>query len=324
MDWKDRHKMDYLANTLLRNSIIAHSASVEEKRREEKRQQKEAERRRKAEEERRQQREDLLQQCRTMIEDNVTHLTQLLSELSTSCRLAFDPADLRAMEELMPLFPMAEALSLQGEIGPEQQAFLRDYLNRHQPRYNLAQFTRAAIDREGVYDQWNALAGLSPTHCGQIWHTWIELVYRQQALDVAQEIVDCLGQILECFWLLESLETDPAQVCYDNINANLNAYMDSYSDQPYLHTVLRLQYELSQAYGGERPDYIPCLVREATCSIPGESVLQYTVHRTTPLDGVSFPRTYLVREIAAPGPDKIWELSPDHQPTVFFSEDENA
>lgn len=322
MDWKDRHKMDYLANTLLRNSIIAHSASVEEKRREEKRQQKEAERRRKAEEERRQQREDLLQQCRTMIEDNVTHLTQLLSELSTSCRLAFDPADLRAMEELMPLFPMAEVLSLQGEIGPEQQAFLRDYLNRHQPRYNLAQFTRAAIDREGVYDQWNALAGLSPTHCGQIWHTVIELVYRRWSPDVMQEIVDCISGILVPFWCMEFPSTDDEEILFGNIVDNLNSHSDSDQDQPHLHAVLLLQYELSQAYGGERPDYIPCLVREATCSVPGESVLQYTVHRTTPLDGVSFPRTYLVREIAAPGPDKIWELSPDHQPTVFFSEEE--
>lgn len=249
-------------------------------------------------------------------------MTQLLSDLSAPCRLAFDPADLRAMEELMPLFPMAEVLSLQGEIGPEQQAFLRDYLNRHQPRYNLAQFTRAAIDREGVYDQWNALAGLSPTHCGQIWHTLIELLYRRWSPNVGQEIVDCLGQIVQYFWSLECSDIDAAQVRYENMNADLNTYIGNDPNQPYLHTVIRLQEELSNAYGGEMTDYIPCLVREATCSIPGESVLQYTVHRTTPLDGVPFPRTYLVREIAAPGPDKIWELSPDHQPTVFFSEEE--
>lgn len=322
MDWKDRQRINHLTNTLLCHSIIAHTSSEVEKQREEKRQREEEEHRQKLREELQQKLTGLLQECCDEIEAGVSQMTQLLSDLSAPCRLAFDPADLRAMEELMPLFPMAEVLSLQGEIGPEQQAFLRDYLNRHQPRYNLAQFTRAAIDREGVYDQWNALAGLSPTHCGQIWHTLIELLYRQQASDIGQGIVDCIGQIIQHFWLLESTDTDAAEVRYENINDNLNAYMDSDPDQPYLHTVLRLQLELAQAYGGEIADYIPCLVREATCSIPGESVLQYTVHRTTPLDGVSFPRTYLVREIAAPGPDKIWELSPDHQPTVFFSEEE--
>lgn len=322
MDWKDRQSMDHLADTLLRHSIIDSCMDDIAKQREEKRQREEEERRQKLREELQQKQENLLQQCRDEIEINASMITQILSDLSTPCQRAFAPADLHAVEELMPLFPMAEVLSLQGEIGPEQQAFLRDYLNRHQPRYNLAQFTRAAIDREGVYDQWNTLAGLSPTHCGQIWHTLIELVCRRRSADAMQGIIDCLGQILYLFWLLESTDTDAADVRYESIIENSNNHAASDQRHPPLHAVILLQVELSKAYGGEISDYIPCLVQEPTCSIPGESVLQYTVHRATPLDGVSFPRAYLVRETTYPNPDKIWELSPDHQPTVFFSEDE--
>lgn len=317
MDWKDREKMHYLTDTLWQQHLLSESSKMWAERQEQTRQQK-------MEQElleKQQKWNDQLEQFCDMIHDGTTNLVHLLSTLSAPCLRAFSPSDLLAMEELMPLFPIAEVLSLQGEIGPEQQCFLRDYLNIYQPRYNLGQFTKAAIEREGVYSEWYSLTGLSETYCGQIWHTLIELICRQRTPESMQTVVNLLGQILYPFWFLECLDMDAAELRYQRIIANLNIHAANDQTQPYLHTLMLLQLELSKAFGGEATDYIPCLARNPDYSIPGESILQYTVYRATPLDGIVFPRTYLARKIASPGPDKIWEVSPDHlEPTVFFSE----
>lgn len=148
-------------------------------------------------------------------------LDSLLSDLSFSNILAMEQKDLTDLEELAPLFPIAEILSMQGYISPEQRLFLQDYINFKSPRFNLGQFTKAAIGREGVYPQWHALTGLDSTYCGQIWHTLIELICRQRAPEVMQQAVDLLGKILYLFWFFACTDMEPAQIRYKKIISNL-------------------------------------------------------------------------------------------------------
>ena len=138
--------------------------------------------------------------CPSGLCPNCEYLGPLLNELCFSQRKVIDEEKSNTLKELVPMFPIAEILSLQGCIGPTQEKFLRDYINIHQSRYNLKQFLTAAIEREGRYPEWNALCGLDETHCGQIWHTLIEILCRLHDPEKFQQVCDHLGSILYHFW----------------------------------------------------------------------------------------------------------------------------
>lgn len=156
------------------------------------------------------------------IANAVFYLGLMLNELCFSQSYAIDERRSDDLKELLPLFPMAEILSLQGCVGLAQEQFLQDYINIHQTRYNLKQFLTAAIEREGIYPEWNALCGLSETHCGEIWHTFIEIICRVRAPEKFQDAVDRLAAILYHFWLLDHPDIGPAQIRFQTIISNLN------------------------------------------------------------------------------------------------------
>ncbi len=105
---------------------------------------------------------------RSEITIGVINLRNLLTDLYLPVLLAFEPDDFDTLKELAPLFSMAEILSLQGDIGAKQRSYLQDHINNYQPRYNLGQFITAAVNREGIYPEWNDLTGLDEKHCGKI------------------------------------------------------------------------------------------------------------------------------------------------------------
>lgn len=263
---------------------------------------------------------DMISTHRSEISNAIFALDSLLSDLSSPTSiLAVKLEDLDALKELAPLFPISKILSMQGYIGPEQQLFLQDHINLTPPRYNLRQFTKAVIEREGVYPEWHDLADLDLTYCGQIWRTLIELVCRERVPEIMQQIFDLLGKILYHFWFLEHKDMKPAQVCYRNILSSINMHANREQKNPYLHAVMLLQHELSKKYGGTESDFIPCLDPDPTYDMEGRTGLVFWAHRK---DDFSFAHIYAVRKQANPSePDLIWELpAGGGTPTIFFSE----
>lgn len=267
----------------------------------------------------RQERADTVSAYRSELSDAALTLSSLLSDLAFSQTLTMEQQELTALEELAPLFPMAEILSMQGYIGSEQRLFLQDYFNLTHSRYHLGQFTDSVIYRAGAYPEWYALAGLEQTHCGQIWHTFIELICRQRDPETMQRVVDLLGRILYNFWLLECANIIPAQTRWQTIISNLNRYAESDQKLPYLHAVMLLQSELAKKYAGLEADFLPQLDPESVSDMDGAVGLHFSVYRK---DDPKFIHFYAVRQRTSPGePDLIWELpAGGGAPVVFFSE----
>lgn len=253
------------------------------------------------------------------IANSVFYLGLLLNELCFSQCHTIDEEKSEVLKELAPMFPIAEILSLQGCIGPTQEEYLRDYINIHQSRYNLKQFLTATIEREGIYPEWNALCGLDETHCGQIWHTLIEIICRLRDPGKFQQICDHLGSILYHFWLLEHPDISPAQICFQNIVSNLNTYAASDQEQPYLHAVMFLQRVLSEKYGGELIDYYPKLSSDEPYLMDGTEGFLFHAQRKGDFD---FIGSYAVRKTEEPhNCDLVWELPlKGGAPIVLFSE----
>lgn len=231
---------------------------------------------------------------------------------------AMEDGALDSAQELIPLFPIAEILSMQGYVGTEQQIFLRDYLNASQTRYNLHQFVTAAVERRGVYAEWCTLTSLDPDHCGQVWHTLIEAICRLRRPELIQEIVDALGAILYHFYFLDNADMEPAKICYTRIIEGINFHAERDQKLPYLHAVMLLQMELSTIEGGLAQDYEPILEDESL-DMDGVKGYCFWVKKT---GEPGFHRRFAVRECFDPGkqPDLIWELHHNTPHTVFFSE----
>lgn len=253
------------------------------------------------------------------IANAIFYLRLLLNEMCYLQRYPIDKQQSDNLKELILLFPMAEILSLQGFAGPVQEQYLRNHINIHQPRYNLKQFLTASIDRESIYPEWNALCGLSETHCGEIWHTLIEIICRLRTPEKFQETANHLGAILYHFWFLDHSDMEPAQIRYQNILSNLNMYAARDQDLPYLHAVMFLQRVLSEKYGGELPDYFPKLTSDQPYPMDGTEGFLFEVRRK---DDFNFRGTFAVRKTEEPHDcDLVWEISPrGGSPTVLFSE----
>lgn len=262
---------------------------------------------------------DTISAYRSGLSDAIFELSSLLSDLSFLSMLAMEQEDLNDLEELAPLFPISEILSMQGYIGAEQQLFLQDYINLKSPRFNLRQFTKAVINREGIYPEWYALAGLDLTYCGQIWHTLIELICRQRAPEVMQQTINLFGKILYYFTFLECTNMAPAQIRYQNIISSLNIHAERDQKNPYLHAVMLLQRELAKKYGGTESDFIPWLDSDSLYDMNGRAGFNFSAHRK---DDTSFIHFYAVRKQDTPSePDLIWELpAGGGVPITFFSE----
>lgn len=110
----------------------------------------------------------------------------------------------RNLYELLPLYPIVSMLSAQGHIGPCQQAWLRSYL-----AYNLYQLEQLAVRREGCWEEWQNLAALgdTPEHCGEIWHTLLELLRQVRRPDLLQPITDAPGTVMYQFHYLDPPKT---------------------------------------------------------------------------------------------------------------------
>lgn len=254
------------------------------------------------------------------LDQAIYDLGKFLSDLCFAHSLSIKQADLDQLQELAPLFPMAEVLSMQGNIGTNQKQFLQSYLNIYPSRYNIAQFTNAAIHRTGMYPKWRTLAGLDENHCGSIWHTVIELICRQRDPQLLQRLVDLLGTIFYRFWLLENATMSLAEVRYGRIISHFNRYAQEDQQTPYLHAVMLLQAQLAEVFGGTEADFEPCPDEENFLEeIDSEPCLNFTVHRN---DTVGFLHFYAVRIRNSPkSKDLIWELPPvGHEPVVFFKE----
>jgi len=265
-------------------------------------------------------RAEKIQGHRTELNNGIFKVDEILSDLSFTNMLPMEQQDLDDLQELAPLLPMAEILSLQGYIGIEQQCFLRDYLNLKRTRYNLGQFTAITVNRGEGYSQWHELAELDNGHCGRIWHTLIEEICRQRAPEVMQQIVDCVGVILYQFWFLENDDMMPAQLRYQNFISSLNIFAESDQQEPYLHAVMLLQSEMASRYGGTERDYIPWFDADSVCDMNGKVGFKFSVHKE---GDTSFIRFYAVRRREKRGePDLIWELpAGGGEPIVILSED---
>lgn len=253
--------------------------------------------------------------------DGIFKLEEVLNDLYYTNTLAMEQEDLDDLQELAPLLPMAEILSLQGYIGAEQQCFLRDHLNLKRPRYNLGQFTDIAIKRAEGYSQWYELAELDNGHCGRIWHTLIEEICRQRVPEVMQQVVDHVGAILYHFWFLENEDMTPAQLRYQNFISSINIFAESDQQEPYLHAVMLLQNEMANRYGGTAKDYTPWLDEDEVCDMDGKEGYKFSVHKTGDYGFIHF---CAVRKREKRGdPDLIWELpAGGGAPIVILSEDE--
>ena len=265
-------------------------------------------------------RDEKIKGHRTELNNGIFKLDEILSDLSFTNMLPMEQQDLDDLQELAPLLPMAEILSLQGYVGIEQQYFLRDYLNLKRPRYNLGQFTDIAVKRGTGYSQWRELAELDNEHCGKIWHTLIEEICRQRTPEIMQQVVDCIGAILHQFWFLENDDMMPAQLRYQNFISGLNIFAESDQQEPYLHAVMLLQSEMAKQYGGTEKDYTPWLDADSVRDMDGKAGFEFSVHKE---GDTSFIRFYAVRKREKRGdPDLIWELpAGGGEPVVILSED---
>ena len=255
---------------------------------------------------------------RKEIQNALAGLTSILDDLFSNCALSMKMDDLSAAQELIPLYPMAEILSLQGGVGPEQTAFLRDYLNAVQSRYNLDQFTTAAVRRLGIYPEWRSFTALERESCGLVWHTLIEAICRLRRPELMQSVIDALGAVLYHFWFLENSGMEQARVRYDQIIERLNIHAERDQKSPYLHAVMVLQMELAAIRGGTAGEYDP-IPEEGSADMDGVSGFCFCVRK---LNDRKFHGRFAVRRCQIPGkePDLIWELFPDGGHAVFFSE----
>lgn len=245
-------------------------------------------------------------------------VSSVLEDLFLGCGLSVEETALTDAQELIPLYPFAVVLSVQGHIGKAQEDFLRDHLARSEVRYNLHQFLVLAIERGGLYPEWDRLTALGHEQCGEVWHTMIEAICRLRRPEAMQRIVDAFGAILYHFHFLDDPSDTPIKLCYDRIISSLNAYAESDQQQPYLHAVMLLQMELAAFCGGEASDYEPCSEKTAIDMEGAVGDCFWVCKHGEP----SFHRRFAVRRCAAPGkqPDLIWELHFSAPPTVFFSE----
>lgn len=269
--------------------------------------------------EKRQQREEEITSHWNEIVNAVFYLNLLLNELCFAQRYAVDKRRANDLKELAPLFPMAEILFMQGCVNPAQEQYLQNYFNIHQTRYNLEQFLELAIEREGAYQKWDALCGLREDHCGEIWHTLIELICRLREPEKFQQAADHLGAILYRFWFLDHSDMELVQIRFQNILASLNTYAAKDQKLPYLHAVMLLQRTLSEQYGGEITDYFPKLSSDKPYPMDGTEGVLFEVRRK---DDFDFGGSYAVRKTAGLHDcDLIWELPPKGgAPIVLFSE----
>lgn len=290
--------MDWWTSLLFTIGLYRHSQEKEQKKRNEK-----------------------IEAHREELYNGIFKLDEVLSDLSFSNVLSIEQQDMDDLQELAPLLPVAEILSLQGYIGTEQQYFLRDYLNLKRPRYNLGQFTDIAVKRGEGYLQWHEWAELDNNHCGKIWHTLIEEICRQRAPEVMQQVVDCVGVILYQFWFLENEDMMPAQLRYQNFISSINIFAESDQQEPYLHAVMLLQSEMANRYGGMEKDYTPCFDADSVCDMDGKAGFEFSVHKTGDHGFIHF---YAVRKREKRGDhDLIWELpAGGGEPVVILSEDE--
>lgn len=257
---------------------------------------------------------------RAELSDGIFALNAILSDLGALFPLSIGQDALDDLQEIAPLFPMEEILSLQGYIGAEQQRYLQNYFTITPSRYNLGQFTKMAIDRTCAYSNWRNLAGLDGAFCGSIWHTLIELICRRRAPEFMQQIIDAMGKILYHFWFLENESMFSAEIRYHSIISNLNFHAEEDQKTAYLHAVMLLQIKLAEKYGGSVTDFEPCLDSEQKCEMDGLPNLCFTVYGK---DRGYCAHFYAVRSILSPADlDLIWELL-DESGTkeVFFAEE---
>lgn len=249
----------------------------------------------------------------------VNELDRLLRELAHAQSLVMEEGKLRDLQELAFTLPVLEVLSAQGRLGPAQASFLRAYLPGASCRYNLHQLDQAGVQRKGAYAQWQALAGLDETVCGEIWHTLLELACRLRDPQRLQPVIDCLGNILYGFAALESSDVLSLEPRYQAIIAAFNRQGAADQKTAYLHGIMLLQMELAHQFGEPPEVFLPCRDKDADSCIQGMQVLCFSVHHALHPE---FLRFYAVRKIDAPSdPDWIWELpAGGGEPVLFFSE----
>lgn len=254
---------------------------------------------------------------RLALSDEIHTLETILCDLSSSCTMSMEQRDLTNLKELVPLFPLAEILSLQGYIGIEQEAYLQVFFATSTGRYSLDQFKKLAIERMGRDSEWNCLAELNGSFCGQIWQTLIELLCRQRTPELLQQMVNAIGTILYHFRFLENTETLFVQTRYQEIINALNFHANECQKTGYLHAVMLLQDKLSETNGGSATDFEPRLNSEEPLLINGETTLSFSVYGKE-----HFLRFYAVRKIRSPDEfDFIWELpAGGTSPEPFFAE----
>ena len=138
------------------------------------------------------------------------------------------PERYRDLYELLPLYPLVSILSAQGHVGPCQQEWLRSYLS--DSRYNLYQLEQLAVRREGCWEEWRHLAALedTPKHCGEIWHTLIELLCQVRRPDLLQPITDALGTVMYRFHYLDPpKDSDLPEACFRRMIDDLNTFSET-------------------------------------------------------------------------------------------------
>lgn len=256
---------------------------------------------------------------RAALDGAICEMCGFLSDLYEPHALGVAREAFEDLSELAPIAPIAGILCAQGSIGAAQSDYLTDYFNVHSSRYNLHQFTKAAVEREGVYARWHTLAALESTFCGQIWHTLIELICRSRDPQLMQKTVNMLGRILHHFSLLDQHDTASARICCGNMVSCLNTCAESDQQTPYLHAVMLLQSELAKKTGGAPQAFVPCAEEMPAFDMDGRTGAVFFVHRT---DDLHFAARYAVRDRSTPDDaDLIWQLPLDGgNPVVFFSE----
>lgn len=272
-------------------------------------------------------RQETIEDFTSKINDALFQLDHILVDMWCSpSAVHLDDGSFETLQELLPLFPISEALSLQADITSWQTDILLDHIALSMPRYNYGQFVEMSLRRNGAYPQWYALAGLDSSHCGQIWRTLTELFVRVRDDSMSQKIIDQIGEIFIYFAALGLSNIDFVHLRWKKFIETFNKQANELVQKdPYINSVATLQERIAAAFGGRPEEFIPLL--DDTLPFPASygPVLKFRVRK---VNDKSFGASYAVRKFSSPSElSLIWNI-PDKEdlsePTVFFAEDPNG
>jgi len=237
-------------------------------------------------------------------------LFETMDQLITACGPVSLPEDFVEDSKLASLYVVGEVLSAQGQISPEQKSYLKIWICNLNPRFNYAQFERSAIQRTGVYEEFQKIVGLTEKTCGTFWLTLLEAVYRSRRLDLLQKFYDCLVKIVWNFSYLAGKAAPFAEAICKRMLANYEYWSNAYQQTPYIHALMLLQTKLRDQR--ELPIEKQLLLRDQDIRQDGRDFFVFdTYERLSEADfGTSYGK-YAVKALRSAGEKLDYEHDKD-------------